>query len=73
MIFKNMIGGEFSEFTFRFSAVGIVSGILVGVTAVIAGSARSGAARGKCLAGGSGDRQRRDGKNRVSCGRYLSA
>lgn len=35
VIFKNMIGGEFSEFTFRFSAVGIVSGILVGVTAVL--------------------------------------
>lgn len=34
-VFQNMIGGEFSEFSFRFSALGVVSGILVGVISVL--------------------------------------
>ena len=32
---KNMVGGEFSEFSFRFSMIGIVCGVLVGVITVL--------------------------------------
>ena len=31
----NMVGGEFSDFSFRFSAVGIVCGILIGIVSVL--------------------------------------
>ena len=32
---KNMVGGEFTDFSFRFSAVGIVCGILIGIVSVL--------------------------------------
>lgn len=35
VILKNKVGGEFSEFSFRFSVTGIVSGIAVGVVSVL--------------------------------------
>ena len=35
VVLKNIVGGEFSEFTFRFSALGILSGVLVGVISVL--------------------------------------
>lgn len=35
MILQKKIGGEFSDFSYRFSVVGIVSGILVGVISVL--------------------------------------
>lgn len=31
----NMVGGEFADFSFRFSAVGIVCGILIGIVSVL--------------------------------------
>lgn len=35
IILKNLVGGEFSEFSFRFSFIGIVCGVLVGVVTVL--------------------------------------
>lgn len=35
LILRYKVGGEFSEFSFRFSVIGIVSGILVGVVSVL--------------------------------------
>lgn len=35
IVLKELVGGEFSEFTFQFSIPGIVSGILVGVVSVL--------------------------------------
>lgn len=35
IILKNLVGGEFSEFSFRFSIIGIVCGVLVGVVTVL--------------------------------------
>lgn len=32
---KNVVGGEFDEFSFRFSGIAVISGILVGVVAVL--------------------------------------
>lgn len=41
---KNVVGGEFDEFSFRFSGIAVISGILVGVVAVLL-AARSPARR----------------------------
>lgn len=35
MILKNLVGGEFSDYRFRFSVIGIVCGVLVGIITVL--------------------------------------